>query len=332
MSSDPYEDSPLDTDSIDRLRRVLIYLRDDLGVPRSAIASRAKIRAIDLDNFTRTRKSSDQNEKPIYKSKTPKLQFQRNALKFILSSDALLDHAKQTNATIKEHIEKLAEHRSKVHGFINYDHLFLHLRNIKAITEDECMRISRKLKGGYYVYRLSSDSNEYVKGYLEVKKYNISDKSPTFIHWKKDRDDKPRISMGTILAVQGKYVFQGFTYGSELSPLGEPLGVKVMIFPYDSNTREINAAGIYLSSDNNGRYEFGAMKIHKAGEIYDSRRIGTYNISKLPPPFRLEEIELPNHHPLATSSLQQSIRYDFDSTDRVRLLSRLRVPKSEGRM
>jgi hypothetical protein len=53
------------------------------------------------------------------------------------------------------------------------------------------------------------------------------------------RSTADRLSAGTIVFVESKYIFTGYIYGNELATPAKPLGLKIMIFPAARNTREI---------------------------------------------------------------------------------------------
>jgi hypothetical protein len=312
------------------MRRILIYATNALHMRRSDIVKAAQVRPVDFDNFVKKRapKSKSNNAPkasadPIYKTKTPSPQFQRNILRFILSNAEVANFLNSATPQIKEDFERVFQHKDSVYGFIDNDYRYLHFVESKVIDEEDAQRICRKLQGSYYVYRLSSNSNEYVRGYVQVLGYNVYSKAPRFIHWRKDKDGKERISMGTILLIQDKYVFSGFIHGSEVSPIDRPLGIKIMVFPLNSNTREIQPLGIYLSNDLDGSYEFGAMKIVKTDEPYDSNKIGIRYLLQQTLPFNPDELVLEHFHPLSEKSpTPHSIRFDFEHAATVQKLRR----------
>lgn len=200
---------------IEHLRRVLIYAREGLSLTRGDIAKAADVSAFDLDNFTALDPRSTSKPKK-YKSYNPRLEFQRRALYFVLNSPEIATAATTRGSPIKKSFQALNKYRSKVTEPRDEDILFHHLTDIRAINSlRDCIRISDKLAGNYYLYRTLSKTNKVARAHLEIRKFDVYNKVPKFVHRRKDDDDKRVIfSKGTILDLNNRYIFHGLVFES----------------------------------------------------------------------------------------------------------------------
>jgi hypothetical protein len=274
---------------IEHLRRILIFARDSLSLSRSEIAKAADVSAFDLDNFTLSDPRSN-SEPRKFKSLNPKLEFQRRALYFVLNNPKIARAASDPDSPIRKSMEVLNGYRSNVTEPKDEDTLYRHLVKIKAVSSiDECVKITDRLAGNYYVYRTLARTNKIVKAHMQISSFDVYNKVPRFVHRRRDDNDSSIIrSKGTILDMNGRYILHGLVFGSDDYESRSPLGVKLMIVNHGGMDQSFE--GIFLSCNEVGRYEFGKVKILKTPDAYSADRIR--NVERDEINFRFDELIL----------------------------------------
>ena len=306
---EPDNKGGLPDEDIERLRRVLRFLRGERGprnkgLRRRDIVRGAGVKPADLDNFLAPRAKGA----TVPRTQKPRAEFQRRVLRYVLARQEFNDMDPELRNPVLSDFGTL---RTRYHGqetraASTEDDLFLLLSSlplgeshgpISLIDAKRCKRICNALAGNYYAYRYSATENAIYRSFLQIPRFDDYDKIPRFSHWFKENEFQIRRSEGRIVEIGDKFILAGVTIRADDRNWERVSGIKLLILnkseAKEPKAREaVRLSGFFLSADANGDYHIGTIRLVGTRHEYDAKNVRRILAKNLQ--YQSEEFPFPN--------------------------------------
>jgi hypothetical protein len=271
-------------DAVDALRRLLFFARaqDGMGLSRRQLVNAASVRGSDIDNFLPG------------KGGKPKAVHPHDRILIRLTRLVAVDPRFAT--AVKGNPARQADFDHVRAVFLRLptvapddDFLFLHLKQIQVLDQEQCETFHSNFHKAYYGYRFSTRSNRILKSHFKIETYDPTRKVPTFVHRMKFEDGHARFTRGQIIEIGNCYVFIGFVFAGTY----DYRGVKLLVAEKNPFGKTDRLNGTFISYAGVKGHEAGLIQLVATADLYDEEKIGEFpldELSKTDPGFKVEEI------------------------------------------
>ena len=138
--------------------------------------------------------------------------------------------------------------------------------------EERCLALCNILHGHFYAYRRAASGTAFVKSFVKIYTYSMSDKIARFINIMANEVGEKRDTEGQVVELGDSLAFVGFVNADD-SGEGDFVGIKCIIVSRPSSTTINKMSGVFMSKGD-GNYHFGRMVLVRTQDSVSNMDIG----------------------------------------------------------